>query len=70
MESRELSEPRIRTLAQEDAMRCHFSQPTPITLLLLALPALALAYCIATILLPAMIHAIVPDAVRSVLSLM
>jgi hypothetical protein len=38
--------------------------------MLLAVPAIALAYPVVTILLPALIRAALPDVVRSVLSLM
>jgi len=37
--------------------------------LLVALPLIAIAYPVVMILLPAIIHALVPDVVRSVLSL-
>jgi hypothetical protein len=38
--------------------------------MLLALPALAIAYTFVTIVVPAAIRAVVPDLVRSLLSLM
>ena len=39
------------------------------TWLLLVLPAIAIAYPIARVVVPAVLHAVVPDVVRSVLHL-
>jgi hypothetical protein len=50
-------------------MRAYLAKMTPKARLLLALPLLAIAYPVVMILLPAIIRAIVPDVVRSVLSL-
>jgi hypothetical protein len=50
-------------------MQLYLARLTPKARLLLAIPLLAIAYAIVMILLPAIIHAVVPDAVRSVLSL-
>ncbi len=50
-------------------MRSYFSKLTPKARLLLALPLVALAYPVVMIVLPAIIHAVVPEVVRSVLSL-
>lgn len=50
-------------------MQLHFSRLTARTLILLAFPVLAAAYCIAAVVLPAILHAVVPETVRSVLSL-
>jgi hypothetical protein len=50
-------------------MRAYFTNLTPKARMLLALPLIAIAYPVIMILLPAIIRAIVPDVVRSVLSL-
>ena len=50
-------------------MRAYLAKMTPKARLLLALPLIAIAYPVVMILLPAIIRAIVPDVVRSVLSL-
>ena len=50
-------------------MRAYFTNLTPKARMLLALPLVAIAYPLVTIVLPAMIRAVVPDVVRSVLSL-
>jgi hypothetical protein len=54
---------------QEVAMRAYLAKLTPKTRMLLALPLIAIAYSVVTLLLPAIIRAVVPDVVRSVLSL-
>jgi hypothetical protein len=51
-------------------MRAYLANLKPHVLMLLAFSALAVAYPIVTIVMPAIIRAMVPDAVRSVLSLM
>ena len=51
-------------------MRAHLANLKPHVLMLLALSGLAIAYPIVTIVMPAVIRAVLPDAVRSVLSLM
>jgi hypothetical protein len=51
-------------------MRAYLAKLTPKVSTLLALSALALAYPIATIIVPAVVHALVPDVVRSVLHLL
>jgi len=51
-------------------MRANLAKLTPHARLLLALPLIAGAYPVLMILLPALVRAIVPDAVRSVLSLL
>jgi hypothetical protein len=51
-------------------MRAYLGKLTPAMRLLLALPLIAGAYPVVMILLPAVVRAIVPEAVRSVLSLM
>ena len=50
-------------------MRAHLANLTPKALMLLALPAFAIAYPVVTILMPAAVRAMVPEVVRSVLSL-
>jgi hypothetical protein len=50
-------------------MRAHLANLTPKVRILIALPLVAIAYTVITILLPAIIRAIVPDVVRSVLKL-
>jgi hypothetical protein len=50
-------------------MRSYLANLKPNVLLVLGLSAVACAYPVVTLLLPALIRAIVPDAVRSVLSL-
>ena len=51
-------------------MRAYLAKLTPRTRMLLAVPAVVIAYMIVTIVVPAVVHAAVPDVVRSVLSLM
>jgi hypothetical protein len=51
-------------------MRAYLAKLAPKLTTLLALSALALAYPIATIIIPALVHAVVPDVVRSVLRLL
>jgi len=50
-------------------MRAYFANLTPKARMLLALPVLAIAYPVIMILVPAIIRAVIPDVVRSVLSL-
>jgi hypothetical protein len=50
-------------------MRAYFSNLKPATRMLLAIPAVVLAYVIVTMVLPAVVHAAVPDVVRQVLKL-
>lgn len=50
-------------------MRGYFANLTPKARVLLALPLLAIAYPVIVIVLPAAIRALIPDVVRSVLSL-
>ena len=50
-------------------MRAYFANLTPKTRMLLALPAIVIAYLIVTIVVPAAVHAAVPEVVRSVLKL-
>ena len=50
-------------------MRAYLANLTPKTRMLLAVPAVVLAYVIVTMVLPAIVHAAVPEVVRSVLRL-
>jgi len=50
-------------------MRAYLANLTPKARILLALPIVAIAYPVVTCLIPAVIRAVVPDVVRSVLSL-
>ena len=51
-------------------MRTYFANLTPTTRMLLAIPAVVLAYVLATMVVPVIVHAAVPEAVRSVLRLL
>jgi hypothetical protein len=51
-------------------MRAYLAKLTPKAQFLLALPLIAIAYPVVMILLPAIIRAVVPDVVRTVLSLL
>jgi hypothetical protein len=53
----------------EDVMRAYLANLRPTTRMLLALPVIAIVYPLVTCLIPALIRAVVPDVVRSVLSL-
>ena len=55
---------------QEDAMRAYLANLTPTVRRLLAVSLIALAYPIVTVVLPAIIRAVVPTVVQSVLRLM
>jgi hypothetical protein len=50
-------------------MKTYFSNLTPKALALIALPLVAIAYPVVTIVVPAVVRAVVPEAVRTVLSL-
>jgi hypothetical protein len=50
-------------------MRTYLANLTPKARMLLAVPILAIAYPVFMILVPALIRAVIPDVVRSVLSL-
>ena len=49
-------------------MKAYFSNLSMKTWLLLILPTLAIAYPIGRVVVPAVIHAVVPEVVRNVLS--
>jgi hypothetical protein len=51
-------------------MQGYLAKLTPKARMLVVLPLVVLAYPVVTIVVPAIIHAIVPDVVRSVLSLL
>jgi hypothetical protein len=51
-------------------MRAYLAKLTPNVRMLLALPVVVIAYMIVTIVVPAVVHAAVPEVVRSVLRLM
>jgi hypothetical protein len=51
-------------------MRAYIAKLSPAARILLAAPLIAIAYSIVMIVIPAVIHAAVPDVVRSVLRLM
>jgi hypothetical protein len=59
----------ISYLKPEEVMRAYLTNLTPKARMLLAVPIVAIAYPVIMILLPAIVRAIVPDVVRSVLSL-
>jgi len=50
-------------------MRAYLAKLTPKARMLLAIPLIAVAYPVVMVLVPAIVRAIVPDVVRSVLSL-
>lgn len=50
-------------------MKNHFTNLPARIWALLALPVVAIAYPVATVVVPAVVHAVVPEVVRSVLSL-
>jgi len=58
----------IAYLPSEDAMRTYFNNLPTKTWLLLVIPAVVLAYPVARLVVPAVLHAVVPQVVRSVLS--
>jgi len=51
-------------------MKAYFTNLPTKTWLLLVIPAVVLAYPVVWIGVPAMVHAVVPDVVRSVLSVL
>ena len=50
-------------------MKAHLNNLPPKTWALLAVPVIAIAYPIASVVVPCVIHTVVPEAVRTVLSL-
>jgi len=57
-------------LPREDVMKAYFTNLPTRTWLLIVVPAVVLAYPVARMVAPAVIHAVVPDVVRTVLNLM
>jgi hypothetical protein len=55
---------------EDAAMRAYLTNLTPKTFMLLAAPIVAIAYPVVTIVVPAVVRAVVPEVVRSVLSLL
>ncbi len=53
----------------EDVMKAYFANLPTKTWVLLVVPAVALAYPVVTIVVPAVLRAVVPEVVRSVISL-
>jgi len=51
-------------------MRSYLANLTPKARLLLAVPLVVIAYSVVTVVLPTVFRAVVPEVVRSVLSLM
>ena len=50
-------------------MKAYFTNLPPRVWFLIVVPALVIAYPIARIVVPAVVHAVVPEVVRSVLSM-
>jgi len=59
----------IRTKNHEDAMKAYFNNLPMRLWLLMVLPLVVAAYPVARIVIPAVVHAVVPEVVRSVLTL-
>jgi hypothetical protein len=57
----------VRIISTEDVMKAYFGNLSTTTWALLVLPALFIGYPVAEIVVPAVIHAVVPEVVRSVL---
>ncbi len=51
-------------------MKTYFSNLSSTVWVLLALPLVAVAYPLVTIVVPAVLHAVVPESVRAVLSML
>jgi hypothetical protein len=58
----------LRILFAEDVMKAYFTNLPMRIWVLLVVPAVALAYPVVCIVVPAVVHAVVPDVVRTVLS--
>lgn len=58
----------IRTYGIEDAMKAYFNNLSTKAWLLLVMSLVVVAYPIARLVVPALLHAVVPEVVRSVLS--
>lgn len=59
-----------RTYYSEDAMKAYFNSLPMKTWLVLVVLTLSIAYPIACLVIPAVIHAIVPEVVRNVLTVL
>jgi hypothetical protein len=55
-------------LKKEDVMKANFTNLPTRTWVLLVIPVIVVAYPVARIVVPAVLHAVVPEAVRTVLS--
>jgi hypothetical protein len=60
----------LRINQQEDDMRAYLAKLSPMVRMALGIPLLLMAYPVVMIVLPAVLRAMVPDVVRSVLSLL
>lgn len=60
---------RWRITSQRMVVKAYFTNMSTGRCLLLTIPALAIAYPVVTLVVPAIIRAVVPEVVRSVLSL-
>ena len=56
-------------LKVEDVMKAYFTNLPNRTWMLVVLPAVMLAYPVGRIVVPAVLHAVVPEVVRTVLSM-
>jgi hypothetical protein len=54
---------------REDVMKSYFTNLPTRTWVLLVVPAVVIAYPVVRIVVPAVLHAVVPEVVRSVLSM-
>jgi hypothetical protein len=54
---------------REDVMKAYFTNLPTRVWLLLVVPAVVIAYPLVRIVIPAVVHAVVPEAVRTVLSM-
>jgi hypothetical protein len=64
----ELFPARLRTKSREDAMRAYLTNLPMRNWLLLVVPAVVVAYPVVRIVVPAVARAVVPEMVRTVLS--
>lgn len=55
------------TITMEDGMRTHFANLTTRAWLLIVVPTVLIAYPVLGVIIPAVIHAVVPQVVRNVL---
>jgi hypothetical protein len=54
--------------SREDVMKAYFTNLSTRTWLLFVVPAVVIAYPVIRMVVPAVVHAVVPEAVRAVLS--